>query len=605
MSPGTAEVKTAARGARDLPPLPLVADLAAAWLELEAVAIDGQRAAWAPGDVARQVDDRRAPPLPPTIPAPWDELPPAVAEWASFEPQTRGQNPTCAEAQDVLPGASTGTPGTRPLGSRREVISTLDRYLLALQRVDDAYGVLEEQLQASIDALAGAWSAAGVQRCDAVRTRLEATRRRRESARRCMLGDQQLTRFLCQCCGSLQYGPPAGCNSRTCPRCVRKLRREQMGRIGRILDAVAERRQTAGQRLPRWRFLTLTAPSWSQFRPMRQFLASAWGRVLRSRVWTDAVGAAVVAWECTHTAAGWHVHLHGAIDAWVERRGLARAWQSAQLAEYAGAAARGEYLPGAPKRVADALDAVRAMPVARRRGIIAATTAATRAAAAWNLELAQVLYPDPNRELPEPPRERDHRLLGEDERERIRRKARRRWQDMCTAMLASSWLPTLRELLSGCSTPAGVSIKELATTAALVSELAKYMGKDLGGVQCEDTGEWGVAGTADRLAEFIGGTWRWRTLRTYGDAFDRDEAAGTLSCDSCGEDRMTFDGVSWVSAEVAARVEREQAERRQLRARQRFQRRDPAAQVQRLRQDRESFGAFVHAGGWDRQQAVT
>jgi len=101
-------------------------------------------------------------------------------------------------------------------------------------------------------------------------------------------------------------------------------------------------------------------------------------------------------------------------------------------------------------------------------------------------------------------------------------------------LLVRSW----EKVTGGLGQAAGVHVSEpKGGRRSIARELAKYVAKDLGGVSSEQVSEWGVAGTADRLAEFLDGSFRWRTLRTYGDAYkiaDQLKAAGAgLHCEEC------------------------------------------------------------------------
>lgn len=515
-----------------LEPLPPLQGLVDAWLEAEAVlAGDELAGSWAPGTAAREADDRRTPP---TLPAPD----------ASFDGEESG-----IETNETL--TSAGPIERAPLSSRQERKSvvvqhsgatvvrhstSLARFVAAITRVDDAYDVLEQRLQRKMAiVMADCWSAAAMLRLDALRTRLSATRKRRSSARSCAIGDQKATRFRCTSCTDWHYGPLATCNSRFCPRCVRKLRRENMARINSVLQRVEHKRQSSCRPVPRWRFLTLTAPSWSEFAPMRQLLGRAWGRFQHRGIWGSVKGALAV-WETTHTTAGWHVHTHAAIDAYLPFKTLVRAWQQSVLQELVCAILRGDELPGVP--CSDLVDRLRADEVARRH-VHAVASRLCRYAERECLELRAAIESAPNAIT-------DVRATK-------------------YGRTTVSYRNDLRQLLAAVPHPAGQFIKDFRgdTRSRVLSELAKYCGKDLGGAQVDDPGDYGIAGTPERLADFISGAWRWRCLRTYGECYDRDarNERQPMECQTCGGP-MEFEGARWLNRAGVAALEREQAAKR-------------------------------------------
>lgn len=337
-------------------------------------------------------------------------------------------------------GTFAGAPDLTILASTREDKSTSDHYRVAVQRVRDAYAVAEMRLAAAADdALAGAWSVHDLARAAKATRRLAAQRRRTESLEQCVRGRWWIHRFQCRGCGQVHDGPPLTCNQRTCPACVPKLRAQNIAHVLELLEGVDQVRQQKGMRVPRWRFLTLTIKSFDEFLPMRRFMAKAWGKLIRHKFWTKNVGACVAVWETTHTAAGWHVHVHALIDAYLPRDVVVRAW--------------GKVTEG----------------------------------------------------------------LGE---------------------------------------AVGVHLSEpKGGRKQIARELAKYVAKDLGGACSEQTAAWGVAGNPWRLAEFLDGSFRWRTLRTYGDCYDaaeRLQAKGTLTCESCAGSMDYLESVWLTDDQVAA-----------------------------------------------------
>lgn len=332
-------------------------------------------------------------------------------------------------------GAFAAAPDPRVLASTREDKSTCDTYLTAVARVRDAYAIQEIRLTEAEREASAAWSVAGLARHRKIEKKLHSVRRRVIAFEACAEGKVCVHRFACPCCGQKHDGPPLTCNQRICPACVPKLRASNIAHVLELLEAVDELRQKRGHRPPRWRFVTLTVRSFDAFLPMRRFMAKAWGKLIRHRFWQRAVGASVACWETTHTAAGWHVHVHALVDAFIPRDTLVRAWG---------------------------------------------------------------------------------------------------------------------KVTEGLGQAVGVHISEpKGSRKSIARELAKYVAKDLGGASAEQTTAWGVAGTPHRLAEFLDGSFRWRTLRTYGDCYrvaDLLKTQSSLQCHDCG---VGFDylGTVWLTPE--------------------------------------------------------
>lgn len=492
-----------------------------AWAEREARG-DGP---WLVDQLARDLEDRKHPPAPgggdTAAPDPWDD------------PE---RNPNDAAA-----------PVGRPrLPSMSEVISTARRYVLAAARVDEAFGLLETQLRA--DATDGAWSSTAIRRGLALLARADATAGRRTKVRRCVVGDLQVPTFVCECCGQVKLGVPMTCNSRSCPRCVGKLRRANQKKVHDLLELVDDRRTRDHRRAARWRFLTLTLPSMATFGPMRKRIGEAWGQLLRTRLWQN-VGASIAAFETTHTKRGWHVHLHAIVDQFLPRIQLAQSWARIVF-RLATRDARNGALPltahaDAAASTLQSLQRGAPMTFGAMRAI-AATDA--RFAARFALALERTECAD------EQPLELRHlvrdavRLVTPIATRRERTIAR--WQ--------------LRAIVRQVPWVAAQHVRGTAgTRAQVVNELAKYAAKDLGAAGVENGGEWGVAGTPQRLAEFMRHSFRWRTLRAYGDAFDanlRDDQK-PIACDDCGEacafDRtMIYTAAEWRSIEAQQRRDR-------------------------------------------------
>lgn len=368
-----------------------------------------------------------------------------VAEAAAVRLEATADGPLAAHAMALdLPapkpawresGTFAAAPDPTYLASTREDKSTSDLYLTAIARVRDAYAIQEIRLTEAERDAATAWSVAGMARHRKIERKLTGVRRRILAFENCAEGKVCVHRFACPRCGQKHDGPPLTCNQRICPACVPKLRAQNIAKVLELLEAVDEHRQKNGRRTPRWRFVTLTVRSFDQFLPMRRFVAKAWGKLIRHRFWQRSVDACVACWETTHTAAGWHVHVHALVDAFIPRETLVRAWE---------------------------------------------------------------------------------------------------------------------KVTDGLGQAVGVHISEpKGGRKAIARELAKYVAKDLGGAAAEQTTAWGVAGTPHRLAEFLDGSFRWRTLRTYGDCYrvaDLLKARGSLQCDDCG---VGFDylGTVWLTPE--------------------------------------------------------
>jgi replication protein/transposase-like zinc-binding protein len=124
-------------------------------------------------------------------------------------------------------------------------------------------------------------------------------------------------------------------------------------------------------------------------------------------------------------------------------------------------------------------------------------------------------------------------------------------------LLADAWF----RCTHGAGQPQGVHISlPKGSRRDIAFELAKYLAKDLAGAASdEDAGDWGVAGTSDRLAEFYLGSLRWRSLRTYGHAYDAqslieaNQVHAALLCECCGcHEPMIYDHTRWVAAHELA-----------------------------------------------------
>lgn len=331
------------------------------------------------------------------------------------------------------------------LGLTREVKSTSVAYLAAALRVTDALShagmVLQRRLAA---ASRGAWSRTGFERWLRADKALGLHKGRAERVRECTTGKVGVPVFRCAAgCHGEVLGVPMGCNARICPRCAPKLRRAAQAKVLDLLAHVDEVRKREHRFAARWRFVTLTVRSRDAFEPMRRFVGQCWGKLQRRRFWQRSVSAAIAFFETTHTAAGWHVHVHALVDAFIDRTALVDAWQDITNGEGTGAGVHVSLPKGSRKDIA--------------------------------------------------------------------------------------------------------------------RELAKYCAKDLAGAP-SDEGPWGVAGTAERLSEFYLGSIRWRTMRTYGDAYraqaelDDGKLESALLCPHCARE-VVYDRTRWFAAAALVRAD--------------------------------------------------
>jgi len=510
------------------------ADLPNPWATADA-AFHAQLAAWAEREAIRGADG-----LPEQLPA--------IAQAFADDHDGRGRKAR-PNADLTEPWDQAGPPDGAPLGLTREVISTSSTYLLAAAKVDTAFGLLAEQLRAAY-AEANGWGPESMRHRARLLAKLESVERRRASLRRCFTGDLAVPRFVCSS-GHVTLGAPMTCNVRVCPRCVSKLRRQAQAHVLDVLELVDQRRAREHRPPPRWRFLTLTTPSQPAFLPMRRMLGRAWGRILRRHVWTRNVTAAVLAWETTHTRAGWHVHAHALLDAFVPRPQLVREWQLAVCAEvFADAQDRRQVWTGDPLR-AETVAACRRL---LRRG---RSAPCVRQAAQDGGGRLEVLGGDRAQHLVELAE-----LAGQVLVQRTAADGTFEVDDLEPVTRDAAAMAQLQQLLALVPTGVGVHISEpKGSRSEIVRELAKYIAKDLAGAATdEDAGEeaqaWGVAGTPARLAEFVSGAFRWRTLRTYGEAFralgELDGVTCAMTCCECGETSPRFEGVDWLTQQAAA-----------------------------------------------------
>lgn len=449
------------------------------------------------------------------------------------------------------PAAGTMVP--RPLGSTRGYNSTVTRYLKACQRVDEAFEAVSCLLGKLRDDAAAGWSAAAMRRYTVLTDRIEAFRRRQQNARRCATADVCVFVYRCCRCQHEKLGAPLTCQQRTCPRCVRKIRRQHQAQIIDLLDVVERRRRRDARAPPRWRFVTLTVPSSKAFAAGKTYLGRCWGRLLRTKLWQQ-VGACVAALETTHTSAGWHVHVHALIDCFLPRPIVVRRWQLAALRailhdsrQERPAFWHGEPIAGAARRYLETLDRV-----ARRAP---ATWSAVRALQRKDLDepLLATMFDRAANAKPDQQLVELHDIdaaIGPS-----------------TAPADDASRATIARVLAMLPRAAGQHLSEpQGSREQIVRELCKYLAKDLGCAGVPDEQEYGVAGTADRLAEFMLGSFGWRTLRGYGDAYfaaQDQERPPALECEHCGSDDVRYDRRDWYTRTAWRRVELAQRRRTQ------------------------------------------
>lgn len=519
----------------------------AAWIERHAIAAEDQPG-WLPGQLAERLHAdglglRRTAPLTPDEPEPW-----ATAGTAATPPLgLRGEDNSTSSREDAASPAA-----AEPLGKQHGRTipdpERLARLIRAAQRVDAAHRLLHDQLIARANRASTAWD---LVRSQALRDRAAAVERRRQQTELCVSGRDFVAVYVCTACGLRQQGVPLTCNSRVCPRCVATIRNRATAHLHDVIELTEQRRLRAGRQQIRWRFLTLTVPSTPQFLPQRHWLGRAWGRLLRRDFWGERVRAALASLETTHTRAGWHVHLHALCDAFLPRAQLVREWQDACLRELLADAAPETKRPDAKPR--KKLGLWRAAPLHPQ------TVKATKALLRLGRRVPAVREGSNHRVdlLVDTPLERDIEL-----------------QDLVPGAVVFRWDQTLQDefgnplqlrqahpsVLAGVPEPlrplvsdqldqllamlprgSGVYIKEATgDRASLVREMAKYLAKDLGGSTSDGDDEWGVAGTTERLAEFLDGSFRWRAFRTYGECYhagaELDALANGQCCGKCGGD---------------------------------------------------------------------
>jgi hypothetical protein len=480
---------------------------------------------------------------------------PAEPDEAESSPSVSVSEPWSQLDAELVRGGATSS-------RTRAVISTVTRYLCAATKIDAAFEVLVAKLEAVSDAAAaaiglrlerGAAASDGPgadDRLRAVLAKIDGTSRRRRAIRHCLTADAAVPIFRCRCCKQVKLGQPMSCGHRACPRCVRKLRLQNQAKVATLLELVDERRLAATRAPATWRFLTLTLPSLDDFRAMRELVGRCWGRLLRTNFWKQ-VGAGVTALETTRTRAGWHVHAHAVVDEFLPFWTLCRAWQGCAFREYfRDLCGSRRFLRARRPRLLGGL-----VPSSRNRlcatfdlaeqkggdGVLEAREIASHVVGVLRriTFVARELGGDIDlRELVDPVI-RDRRTLhGSPARRRVRVLVRR----------------LVRDFFASLPRPQGQEIHRCqGGRQQVVRQLSKYLGKDLGcaGVPEELSTDptFGVAGTAEALAEFIGGTFRWRALRAYGDAYDaqlRDRETSSMECVECSGELEAV-GVRWLS----------------------------------------------------------
>lgn len=538
------------------------------WLERQAIAADGAPG-WLPAELAaglRRAQGMRPAPRPAdrteTEQEPWDRfsidqqpapaapaVPPRLGSSREvISTSSRPGDVTACDHNGLRDGQKTSTRSGRLLDDPDEI----RRLQRAAVKVDLAHVLLSQQLRRRAVAARGAWD---LPRARALDTRADCVERRRQQTELCVSGRNFVGVYVCESCSTRQAGVPLTCNSRVCPRCCALIRDRATAHLHDLFSLIDQRRARKHQAPPRWRFVTLTVPSTPSFLPQKLWLSRSWGRLLRRDLWRDRVRAAVASWETTHTRKGWHVHVHAVVDAFLHRPKLVREWQDACLRELLADAAPDSRRPDAKKR--RRIGIWRAAPLlpetvrcAQKLLRIGRRVPAVLEGKGFRVDLDGVGHLDSDVEL-------QHlqgggvvltwsRAVVDDDGVPVL--TRRPWSDV-TADVDVDQRPAVRaqldQLLAMLPTGAGVFIKDTTgDRASLVRELAKYLAKDLGGASTDvdaegsEASEWGVAGTVPRLAEFLDGSFRWRALRTYGDAYHAGEELQALHdgqcCCDCG-----------------------------------------------------------------------
>jgi|KBSSwiStaDraftv2_1062776.scaffolds.fasta_scaffold02978_17 hypothetical protein len=543
------------------------------WAEREARAVEGG-GTWLLDELAE--DDRRHPPPrhDDGQAEPWDEQKPKDYGRATGESPDAGGGAALLSMRAVI-----STAGPQPLAPQRSpaLLSAARRYLNAAVRVDQAHEIAEQLLRERATNTADSWSVAGHRRRVKLLARADATHSRRLKVRECITGKLCVPVLVCNRCGGTKLGGAMTCNSRCCPRCVGKLRRANQAKVHDLLQLVDERRSQVARLPARWRFLTLTLPSLAEFEPMRRWLGSCWGELLRTRLWRDRDPACVMALESTHTRAGWHVHLHASVDEFLPRLQLVRQWQRIAWRLVVKDAERDQRQL---RTRGDRDDVQRALPLARTLRRLERCTPQTweqlRDLVAWSQ--LRGATGDARREVRRCQRivarlpqlcARVHTMTGAIDVRDLAADAvfaMHKRSDRRTRTVAR-W--QLRRLLHLLPRDGAQDIRDATgTREQMVFELAKYSAKDLGGAAVESEGEWGVFGTPARGAEFLLGSFRWRTLRSYGDAYRAElrEIKEPAECPCCSEPMQHLRTVLYSQAEFAVAVAIERKRMNQLRA---------------------------------------
>ena len=140
-----------------------------------------------------------------------------------------------------------------------------------------------------------------------------------------------LTFWCTSCHHSIQV--PTRCPGRTCEICQVSRSMRIRHRIRFLLQNIELPRDTT------WKHWTLTIRSQSDLSDMLDSIIKAFRRLRSTDIWTCNVSGGIYCIECTHSDAGWHVHLHvlciarymphaAVVQAWTKITGSCVVWVS-------------------------------------------------------------------------------------------------------------------------------------------------------------------------------------------------------------------------------------------------------------------------------------
>lgn len=128
--------------------------------------------------------------------------------------------------------------------------------------------------------------------------------------------------IYCQSCGH-SHAIPVRCGRRFCAVCSR----QQASRTRRRLEWICGKMlkpKTYG-----WKFITLTLVSSEDLATMIDSLISGFRKLRSRKLWQSAVSGGVYVLEVTHSARGWHAHIHViAMMRYVPQHHLSVVWKT-------------------------------------------------------------------------------------------------------------------------------------------------------------------------------------------------------------------------------------------------------------------------------------